>query len=132
MTPDTFRPQIGETLFVSLHNNQPFLITVLDYHSDPRFSGEQFKFARKNGRSDSASLGNAKFYPEVAIDTAFLYVVWLEEHEFMGKSEDIELGFFFDPQSAFDYIDAIKSGDAKPRFKASAEFVNYSVRVEKV
>jgi len=131
MMTSNYRPQIGDTLFVSFNNEQPFLTTVKGYHHDDRFSSEQFEYIRKNGRTDSTSLSHATFYPDMPIDTAFIYVVVLEEHEFMERSDSIELGYFFDPQDAFNYIEAVLSGEVKPRFEAMAEFSSYSVQVVK-
>lgn len=131
MTTSPYRPEPGEQVFVSLYNNQPFLVTVTGYRMDDRLNTEVFDYQRGNGREDYAILKEATFYPDVPVDTRFLYLVMLEEHEFMEKSEEHILGYFFDPQPAFDYIDAIESGEVTPSTKATGEFVDYFVRVEK-
>lgn len=132
MTVEHYRPQIGETLFVSLYNNEPFVVTVTGFDNDTRFSSEQFKYRRKDGRKDFATLCEAIFYPNVPIDTAFIYAVEVEQHEFMERSSFCELGFFFDPTSAFAFIDSIIAGTTKPRIEVDSEFFKYSVRVLKV
>lgn len=131
MSNKNYRPEIDESIFVSLNNEQPFLTTVKKYFYDKRFTGEQFEYIRKNGHTNSTSLKNATFYPDAPIDTPFIYIVVLEQHEFMERSETFELGFFFNPQSAFDFIDSILSGEIKINHISSSEFENYSVQVEK-
>lgn len=132
MTEKNYRPHVGETLFVSLYNNIPFLVTITGFMHDPRFSSEQFTYLAKDGRKSFSSLNEAVFYPSVPADAPYIYLVEAEEHEFMEKSSFHELGFFFDPASAFDYIDAITAGTVKPRFEIISEFFEYSVRVQKL
>lgn len=132
MTSENYRPQIAETLFVSLYKNEPFLVTITGFDHDTRFSSEQFKYRRKDGREEFAILCEAVFYQNVPIDIAFIYAVEVEQHEFMEKSSFCKLGFFFDPTSAFAFIDSIIAGAAKPRFEVDSEFFEYSVRVLKV
>lgn len=132
MATNHYRPSAGEQIFVSLYGNEPFLVTVTGYHHDNRFSSEQFDYIRKDGRPISSSLNEAVFYPYASVDTKFLYLVVMEESEFMDKSEHYTLCYFFDPQSAFDYIEAIEAGQISPRIKPTGEFVEYSVQVEKV
>ncbi len=40
MSTKDYRPSIGETLFVTLYDNDPVLITVTGYHADERFTSE--------------------------------------------------------------------------------------------
>ncbi len=132
MTVEKYRPHVGETLFVSLYNNIPLLVTITGLMHDPRFSSERFAYLEKDGRKSFSSLNEAVFYPSVPVDATYLYLVEAEEHEFMERSSFHELGFFFDQASAFDFIDAITSGTVKPRFEIKSEFFEYSVRVQKL
>ena len=127
----TYRPEVGTTIFVSSFDQQPTLITVTGYHMDARFAGEQIDFIGKDGRKGWTSLAAVKFFPDVPADAKFISVAEVEEHEHMESSNTVELGYFFDPQSAFDYIAAVEAGTIEPRHKPSAEFVAYSVRVVK-
>lgn len=128
---DIFRPAVGQTLFMAFENNMPFLVTVTGFHKDPRYTSEQFNFTvQRTGRKDSSSLRGTKFFPEVALDSKFVYAV-------MQRSEDfnytIEEAYFFDPQSAFDHINAIESGVAKHCFGSeAASDRTYFVQVEQV
>lgn len=132
MSAENYRPHVGETLFVSLYNNIPFLVTITGFKHDPRFSSELFTYLAKDGRNSFTCLNEAVFYPSVPVDAPYIYLVEAEEHEFMGQSNFHELGFFFDQASAFDFIDAITAGTVKPRFEITSEFFEYSVRVQKL
>ncbi|HEJ2342235.1 TPA: hypothetical protein ACWLUJ_005752 [Pseudomonas aeruginosa] len=130
-TTDTFRPAVGQTLFMGYQNNMPYLVTVTGFHSDPSFTSELFSFTvHRTGRKDSSTLDGFKFFPEAAIDSKFVYAV-------MQRSEDfnytIEEAYFFDPQSAFDHIAAIESGAATHRFGSDAAYDrSYFVQVEQI
>lgn len=127
----TYRPAVGQTLFMAYDNNMPFLATVTGFHSDPRFTSEQFSFTvQRTGRKDSSTLRGFKFFPDAAMDSTFVYAVM------QGSDEDnytIEEAYFFDPQSAFDHINAIESGAAPHRFGSeAASDRTYFVQVEQV
>jgi hypothetical protein len=131
MATNEYRPKVGDMIFMAFMDEQPFLATVMGYHSDKRFSSEQIEYRRQSGRESTNSLSNLTFYPEAPTDTSFVYVVQVEESEFMDKSEHTDLGYFFDPQSAFDHLEGIKAGTITPRHRPTAEFVEFSVRVER-
>lgn len=133
MSDAAFRPEVGKPVFVSFLHGKPFLTQVTEYFADPRYQTERFKYVRVSGNSIGSSLlADATFYPDAPSDAEYLYVVVLEQHEFMDKSEESELGFFFDPKSAFDYLDELQAGKVKARVQPWMEFVDYSVRVERV
>jgi len=127
----SYRPAVGQKIFVSLYRGKPFLVEVAGYHFDKRFSSEMIDYVC-DGKSNSSLLDEAVFYPDVSADSKFIYVVMCEEHEFMGKSDFSELGFFFDPQTAFNHIDDITSGKVESCNPAHREFVELYVQVEKL
>jgi hypothetical protein len=131
MSDNNYRPEVGQQIFISFGTNAPFLTTVLGYHNDERFTGERFTYIRQE-RSKDFSLKNATFYPDAPLETKYIYSLVLEEHDFMDKSEETILAYFFNPESAFDYLDAVESGEVMPRYTSSAEFQEYSIRVERV
>ena len=127
----SYRPAVGQKIFVSLYRGKPFLVDVAGYHFDERFSSELIDYVR-NGKSDFSLLKEAVFYPDVSADSKFIYVVMCEDHDFMEKSNFSELGFFFDPQTAFNHIDDITSGKVESCNPAHREFVELYVQVEKL
>lgn len=124
-----YRPKIGQTIFVSLYGNQPFVATITGFKYDPRFTGEQFEYIRGNGKADFSSLIHSTFYPDAPVAAPFLYLAEVEESEFMGGIETTTLEYFFSPDSAMEYLDAIAAGTVKPRYTPESEGFNYSVRV---
>ncbi|WP_432782890.1 hypothetical protein [Vibrio parahaemolyticus] len=131
MSENNYRPKVGQKIFMSFGNDEPFLTTVLGYHNDERFTGEQFTYIRREGRKDFSSLKNATFYPDAPLETKYIYTLVLAESEFMGQTEETNLAYFFDPESAFAYLDAVESGEVKPRYTTHAEFQEYSIRIER-
>jgi len=131
MSTQDYRPSIGETLFVTLYDNDPVLITVTGYHADNRFTSEQIDYI-ENGKQKSTSITGMKFHPNVPIDTKFFYTVMVEENAFMDRPESTKLGVFFNPKDAFQFLDGIESGSIKPDYVPSYEFVDYFVIVEKL
>ncbi len=128
---NTFRPAVGQTLFMAFQNNKPHLVTVTGFNSDPRFICEQFNYTElRTSRKDSGTLAGFKFFPEAAIDSKFVYAVLQHSDDF---NYTIEEAYFFDPQSAFDHIAAIESGAATHRFgNDAASDRTYVVQVEQV
>ncbi len=131
MSTQDYRPSIGEALFVTLYSNDPVLITVTGYHFDDRFTSEQIDYIEK-GKQKSTSITGMKFHPEVPIDTKFFYTAMVEENAFMDRPETTKLGVFFNPEDAFEFLDGIESGQIKPDYVPSYEFVDYFVTVEKL
>lgn len=129
-----YRPQIGESLFVSLHNGKPFLTTVTGYRTDPRFTSEQFEYIRENGKPNSTSISTALFYPGVPADAAFLYLVKGREEREDGHDNCCDLGYFFDPSTAFEHIDLLESGGELPPHISAEDFkfFTFTVEVEKL
>lgn len=130
-----YRPEVGQTLFISFDGNQPFLATITAFRAGKTPREDQFEYfrARKSAvRSEHHSFSGTTFHRDAPTDAAFIYVVQLEENEFMESSTLVDEGYFFDPQSAFEYLDAIEAGRVTPRYKQTAEFGGYSVRVERI
>lgn len=125
-----YRPQIGETLFVSLHNFKPFLMTVTGYHVDPRFTSEQFEYVQKNGKPASSSISTALFYPGVPADTAFIYLVKGREENESGHDNCCDLGYFFDPGTAFEKMALFESGQGLPSNISSSDLRYYTLTIE--
>jgi hypothetical protein len=126
-----YRPEVGTEIFVSLHGAEPFLVTVTGYHMDSQLPSEQFEYTSNLRRPSSSSLKFATFYPNVPTNSAFLYIVDAEDGTCDTKYT-FEVGYFFDPQSAFGHIDGIVRGDVKPRCAEVSKYLDYSVRVTKL
>lgn len=124
-----YRPQIGETLFVSLVHSQPFRVTVTGYRDH---HGEVFDYITSKGKKDYAWLQYAVFYPEIPAETPFIYIVTIEDRDACFGSGISEDGYFFDPQSAFSHLDALESGTVKPRCADYSPKSDISVRVERL
>lgn len=125
-----YRPPVGETLFVSLYNGKPFLTTVTGYHTDPRFSSEQFEYVQKNGKQTSSSIGSALFYPGVPANTAFIYLVKGREENESGHDNCCDLGYFFTPGTAFEHMALLESGQGLPSHISSDELRHYTLTIE--
>ncbi|MBM5458734.1 hypothetical protein H8F21_14295 [Pseudomonas sp. P66] len=124
----TFRPEIGQTLFIGFMAEKPFAVTVTGFHHDPRFSSEQIEFTVcSNGKKDSTSLSFYTFFPDAPLDSKFVFCVMLE-----CEGDYYEDKYFFEPQSAFDHMDALASGAIKPRVDFSCNDRAFHVQVEKV
>lgn len=131
--PEHYRPEIGETLFVSLYDNRPVLVTITGYRNHERLSCEVFDHIKvAKNKADYSILKEARFHKGIPTDSKYLYIPVISESEFMSKTEEQELGYFFDPDSAFNYIEAVKSGEIKPRFNITSEFAEYRVCIEKI
>lgn len=128
----SYRPKVGETLFVGLSGNEPILITVNRYFDDPRCNSEQFEYTKADGKVSSSGIEYADLYPNAPIDSKWLYVVTLDQNDYIGSSDQIELEYFFDPQSAFEHIEKIESGEVTYSLECLKEFYEYYVRVEKI
>ncbi|MGH0003479.1 hypothetical protein ACQU0X_25675 [Pseudovibrio ascidiaceicola] len=132
MTTNAYRPEVGKTIFVSLFDNAPILITVTGYRYHSYLKEDVIEFTRKNGESGWTSLDNNTFYHEVPVDTKYLYFLISEYSNFMESSEEHEEGFFFTPEEAFTHLQAIETGEVKPNYTSSAEFQEYFVEVREV
>lgn len=132
MNMPTYRPEIGQNIFVSLYGNQPFVVTVTGFKHDPRFTGEQFEYIRANGKADFSSMVYSTFYPDAPTDAPFLFVVEVEESEFTGHPHTTTLAYFFSPECAMKYVDALTDGTIKPTYKHDPDSFCYSVRVIRV
>lgn len=126
-----YRPAVGQKIFASFYDEKPCLVEVTGYHYDNRFNREYINYVR-NEKSDSLPLNEAVFYPDASIDLKFIYIVMCEECDLMDESNFSELGFFFDPQTAFNYIDDITSGKVEFCNPDNRNFVDLYVRVEKL
>jgi hypothetical protein len=142
-TSTNYRPEIGETIFVSLSGEKPFLTTVTGYRQDNRRTGltiDLFDHTPKHAPATTTWLEKAVFYPEIPVDAAFVYIPvltstsirLLSDNSWKSQSYDHELGYFPDPQCAFDYIAEVQSGKVRPAQAEHAELPAYWVRVEKV
>lgn len=132
MTTQTkkYRPKIGETLFIGFMMEKPFVATVTDYYRDDLCISEQFEFIdSRNGKKNRTSLDLYTFFPDALLDSKFIYCVVQESMEDRYSWEE---AYFFDPQSAFDYMEALESGAIKPRIDAYADDRAFRVEVEKV
>jgi hypothetical protein len=124
-----YRPQIGETLFISFRDDQPFLVTIKGFHQDKRFSSEQFEYEQCSGKkkTNTSSLDLYQFFPDAPIDSKFVYCV-------INMSMDnkclVEDRHFFDAPSAFEYMEALESGVIKAR--ADFHDPEYHVQVIKI
>jgi hypothetical protein len=130
-TADTFRPAVSQILFIAFQNYMPYLATVNGFHNDPRFTGEQISFTvMRTGRKDTGTLKDFNFFPDAALDSKFVYVVMQRSAE---DNYLIEEAYFFDPQSAFDHLNAIESGVVTHRFGSDApNDRTFFVQVEQV
>lgn len=132
MSHELYRPATGQTLFASLYDNHPKLITVTRVFVDTNSNREVVEFTDREGRHRSNALKVVTFYPGADPKSKYLYVVETHEHEYMGGTEVIEQGCFFTPEDAFAHMDALESGQASHKVKPSQEFVQYYVSVIRI
>lgn len=126
-TPN-YRPDVGQTLFMSFMHEAPFLATVNGFHRDPRFPQEQIEFTTpKLSKARSSSIGFYRFYPNAPIDSKYCYCVVVTSGNDREQFETVE-EYFLDPQSAFDFKARLEAGEAKSRCEFYAK--NDPVRVE--
>jgi hypothetical protein len=92
----------------------------------------QFKYSTKNDKVDSTSLNLAVFYPVIDTIVDYIYVVELDQHDNSGYSDITELDYFFDPKSAFTFLDELESGKINPNLPIKSDFVTYSVKVVRI
>lgn len=129
-TTKAYRPQVGKTLFIAFMAEKPFLVTVTGFHFDKRFTSEQFEFTESStGKKKTSSLDSYKFFPDTSVDATFVYCVTQVSP---SENYSVEEAYFFDPQSAFDHIEALEKGHTKSRLGDNADDRAFNVLVEKV
>jgi len=132
MTNNTkaYRPQVGETLFIGFMAEPPYLVTVTGFHFDKRFTSEQLEFTESStGKKKTSSLDSYTFFPDAPKDSKFVFCVTQVS---ANENYTVEEAYFFDPQNAFDHLEALESGALKSRFGDDAQGCSFHVQVEKV
>lgn len=125
----SFRPKVGETLFMAFKAEKPFVVTITGFHEDKRFSSEQIEYTvRSSGAKETSSLDSYTFFPGISVDTALVYFVAHLSFDDRHLGED---KYFFDPEDAFSHVKALQAGSVKPRLESSPDS-EYHVQVEKV
>lgn len=124
----SFRPEIGQTLFMAFKAEKPFVVTITGFHEDKRFSSEQIEYTvRSTGREEISSLDSYAFFPGVCADTALVYCVMHQSFEDNYSGED---KYFFNPEDALSHMEALQAGVIKPRLESSPDS-QYHVQVER-
>jgi hypothetical protein len=108
-----YRPEIGETIIVSLSGNTPFLVTVEGYSHHDYLDAEVFDFHRPGDlhlQDGWSSVSTSTFYKDVPTDTKFYYVVAaVQDHEDRWAYVT-EKGWFFKVDEAFALRDEFAGG----------------------
>lgn len=109
MPTTDYRPKIGETVFVSLSENIPLLITVTGFHYHTYLKEEVMDFMRLDGSANWSTYKGQQFFPKVSIETPYLYVLLLDydDDNYLPGNYDDE--FFFTPEAAFSYLETLGS-----------------------
>lgn len=129
-TTTAYRPHVGETLFIAFMAEKPFLVTVTGFHFDKRFTSEQFEYTESStGKKKTSSLDSYKFFPDTPVDAKFVYCVTQVSP---SENYSVEEAYLFDPQSAFDHLEALEKGHTKSRLGDDADDRTFNVLVEKV
>lgn len=130
-TPD-YRPSVGETLFMGFMNDQPYVVQVTGYHTDPRFSKEQIEFiTSKEGKPQSSSIDLYKFFPDAPVDSQCVFCV--VQVSFDGRELlEVEEAYFFDVTDALEYKTGLECGSIKSRLDLHDKDRTFRVQVESV
>lgn len=128
-----YRPAPGETLFASLHGNRPKVIKVLEYFWHDELPKEQLRYICGDGTKEFYTVEYVKFYPDVPLNTKYIYMAQAKQYLCDYSTEDYELGYFFKPEEAFHYIRCSLAGEAKlPRGLPNIHELDFFVTVEEV
>lgn len=132
MPRKNYKPEIGETVFISLSGNKPTLITVTGFHHHSYLDEEVMDFERLNGATNWATYKTQVFFPEIPTDTKYIYAVMLRVDDAYDRTHCYEEAFFFTPEEAFERIEAIERGEIKSKHEVSSGEQEFVVEVEKV
>lgn len=127
-----YRPEIGETIFVSFSGNVPTLITVTGFHYHTYLKEEVMDFDRADGTSSWSTYKGQTFFPEIPIDTPYIFVLMMQNDFEDAWSYTIEAGFFFDAADAFRHRDGLLKGDIPLGEHLSSDPDDYIVEVRQV
>jgi hypothetical protein len=127
MPQTNYTPEIGETVFVSLSGNAPFLITVTGFHYHTYLKCEVMDFRRKDGQENWSTFKDQTFFPEIPVGTPYLYDVVVRDDEPYGRNHSYEEAWFFTPEEAFAHITKLQSGEVRSNHPFRE--AEYSVRV---
>jgi hypothetical protein len=98
--PETnYIPKVGKTVFMS-SGGQPDLITITGLHYDSDL--EVMDYRTNHGVENSSTFKDKIFYPEVPVDTPYLYIITRCDDFGMALPYD---AWFFSPEEAFSHID---------------------------
>ena len=132
MPVTNYKPKIGETVFVSLSGHEPILITVTGFHYHTYLGEEVMDYTRLNGEAGWSGYKKNTFYPEIPVDTPYMYFLVLSQEDNYDNRYLIDEAFFFTPEEAFSYQDDIKNGIRKSKHEPNAHYENFTVEVRKV
>jgi hypothetical protein len=107
---EVFKPEVGSTLFVSFLGSLPFVTIVKGYSIQSDNQIEFFEYIRRDGQTDSAKLEDAKFFPSAPINSNFVYSINAKCYDYEDHWNVEGIAYFFEPQSAFNYIRDVKDG----------------------
>lgn len=127
-----YRPEIGETVFVSLSDNLPMLITITGFSYHTFLKEEVMEFDRLDGASNWSSYKGQTFFPEIPAETPYLYVVVSNHDSEDGWCQSIDEAFFFDLEAAFAHLDAMARGDIPSRFGQKVDGEDCVVEIRRV
>jgi hypothetical protein len=89
-------------------------------------------FDRLDGTKTWSTYQKDTFYPEVPIDTPYVYFLVLNQDDGYDSSYSVDEAFFFAPKEAFDYQCAIRKGEKKSKHGSDAHYEDYTVEVREV
>ncbi len=110
-----YRPAIGETIFVSLSDNLPMLITITGFRYHTYLKKEVMEYQCRDGSSTWSTYDNQTFFPEISPDTPYIYVIAENEDAEDSWGTYREEAFFFTPEDAFDHLEALEAGTISSR-----------------
>ena len=100
----SYKPSIGETVFVSLSGNIPLLITITGFRHHSYLNEEVMEFQRLDGSRNWGTYRNQHFFPEIPVDRRYLYVVSeLTDNGYDGLEWTGEEHWFFTADEAFEF-----------------------------
>ena len=126
------QPKVGDQIFISTFDNAPILISVTGFHYHTHLKKDVMDYECLNGKKDWSDPDKLTFYPEIPVDTRYLYVLVSREDRENTWGHEVEEAFFFNPKDAFELRRAIASGEKKAKNRDTTALYDFFVEVQEV
>jgi hypothetical protein len=133
----SYRPAVGEIIFVSTYNNKPRLVKIEEYEYCQEETGDVVFFTfQKPGLSFGAGsycrLDSIEFHPEVPTNTDVVYKLISVKGGTQGNYDLWEIEYYFEPEVALGALELYESGKLKLSIGVDLRHADLMVVVERL